>query len=338
LDTGIIVIAHGSRGDGADVEITLEEIINGIRPSLAPEAEIISATLQFNRPTLHQAVDSLADKGAKKIIIAPYFLFPGRHITEDIPEILEELKKQYPAVNFSVTDNLGLDDSLIELMTRRIIKAAPEISLSHNGNRGSAIEDESMQIIDGLVEFPHGLSAEEIKVAKRIIHASGDPGIMASVKFGNDAVESGIRAITGGCNIFTDVKMVMAGIDSRTCDTFKCTLACALNGGGETDTRYATRTAGAIARLDTRLNGAIVAVGNAPTALLALIDLIDHKEIKPALVVGMPVGFVQAKESKEELTKRSIPYITVTGTRGGSAMAAAAVNALLKIALDKKQN
>jgi precorrin-8X/cobalt-precorrin-8 methylmutase len=89
--------------------------------------------------------------------------------------------------------------------------------------------------------------------------------------------------------------------------------------------------------LGTRLNGAIVAIGNAPTALLALLDLVDHKEIKPALVVGMPVGFVQAKESKDELMKRNIPHITVVGSRGGSAMAVAVVNALLKIAVERKR-
>jgi precorrin-8X/cobalt-precorrin-8 methylmutase len=80
------------------------------------------------------------------------------------------------------------------------------------------------------------------------------------------------------------------------------------------------------------LSGAVIAIGNAPTALLALIDLIDTKEVNPALVVGMPVGFVQAKESKTELMKRDTPYISIAGTRGGSAMAAATVNALLKIA------
>jgi precorrin-8X/cobalt-precorrin-8 methylmutase len=84
--------------------------------------------------------------------------------------------------------------------------------------------------------------------------------------------------------------------------------------------------------LGKRLNGAIVAIGNAPTALLALLELIDSNGVKPALVVGMPVGFVQAKESKDELMKRDIPYITIVGTRGGSAMAVATVNALLKIA------
>jgi precorrin-8X/cobalt-precorrin-8 methylmutase len=86
-------------------------------------------------------------------------------------------------------------------------------------------------------------------------------------------------------------------------------------------------------RLRTTLNDAVVVIGNAPTALLALIDMVDHQEAKPAFVVGMPVGFVQAKEAKEALMKRDVPYITVVGTRGGSAMAVATMNALLKIAM-----
>ncbi|MFC1906982.1 precorrin-8X methylmutase, partial [Chloroflexota bacterium] len=93
--------------------------------------------------------------------------------------------------------------------------------------------------------------------------------------------------------------------------------------------------AAAMRNLGERLNGAIVAIGNAPTALLALLDLVDHKGIKPDLVVGMPVGFVKAKESKDELKKGNVPHITVVGTRGGSAMAVAAVNALLKIAVER---
>ena len=98
-----------------------------------------------------------------------------------------------------------------------------------------------------------------------------------------------------------------------------------------------TRAATAMHRLGKRLNGAIVVIGNAPTALLALLELIDNDRIKPALIVGMPVGFVQAKESKEELMRRDISYITVVGTRGGSAMAVATVNVLLKMAVERKR-
>jgi precorrin-8X/cobalt-precorrin-8 methylmutase len=125
--------------------------------------------------------------------------------------------------------------------------------------------------------------------------------------------------------------MLAAGINRHLAEACRCSIFCALdeNKGLNPDT---TRAAAAMRHLGKRLNGAIVAIGNAPTALLALLGLIDNNGVKPALVVGMPVGFVQAKESKDELMKRDIPHITIDGTRGGSALAVATVNALLKIA------
>jgi precorrin-8X/cobalt-precorrin-8 methylmutase len=91
-----------------------------------------------------------------------------------------------------------------------------------------------------------------------------------------------------------------------------------------------TRAETAIERLGAELNGCIVAIGNAPTALFALLDLVDQGAVQPALVAGIPVGFVGAAESKAELVKRNIPYITLTGSRGGSPLAAAAINALIR--------
>ena len=154
------------------------------------------------------------------------------------------------------------------------------------------------------------------------------------------AVSVGIAAIREGKPIFTDVRMVAVGINYHLTQEFGCSVHCALDEPGmmkQAQEEGVTRSAGAIRWLGRKLDGAIVVIGNAPTALLALLDLIDSGDVRPALVVGMPVGFVQAEESKAELTKRDVPYITVEGTRGGSAMAIATVNALLKLAQDKKK-
>ncbi|MFC1943838.1 precorrin-8X methylmutase, partial [Chloroflexota bacterium] len=171
-------------------------------------------------------------------------------------------------------------------------------------------------------------------VTKRVVHASGDPEVARLMKFSPSAISSGLSAMLKGSPIFTDVRMVTVGINTHLAESCGCSLSCAMDeaeGLKQVKREGVTRTAAAMRHLGTRLNGAVVAIGNAPTALQALLDLIDGGEIKPALVVGMPVGFVQAKESKEELMKRDVPYITVVGTRGGSAMAVATVNALLKI-------
>ena len=158
------------------------------------------------------------------------------------------------------------------------------------------------------------------------------------IKFGPSAISSGLGAIASSAAIFTDVRMVATGINKQLVKICGCSLSCVMdetNGMKQAKEENVTRTATAMRQLGNRFNGAIIAIGNAPTALLALLDLVDREEIRPALVVGMPVGFVQARESKDELIKRDIPHITVAGTRGGSALAAATVNALLKIAMER---
>jgi len=198
-----------------------------------------------------------------------------------------------------------------------------------------------MAIVEKLLPSLPNVSEEEKVVVKRLIHASGDLEIAHLIKFSSSAIPSGLSAIAAGSPIFTDVRMVACGINNHLIEMCGCSLSCAMDEAGELERpkgRSITRAAAAILNLGTRLNGSIVAIGNAPTALLALVDLIDGRGVKPALVVGMPVGFVQAKQAKEKLMKLDIPYITVVGTRGGSAMAVATVNALLKIAVERKRH
>jgi len=198
------------------------------------------------------------------------------------------------------------------------------------------IEARSLAIIDELLASI-SCTDRERQIIKRIVHATGDPGIAELVKFHPNAIDAGVATIRAGKPIFTDGRMTAVGINKRQiAQKFGCSIHCALD---EVDTlqqiekEKATRSATAISVIGPRLSGALVAIGNAPTALLELVNLIDNG-ISPSLVVGMPVGFIQAEESKVELTKRSIPYITIIGKRGGSAAAAAAVNALLRLALE----
>jgi precorrin-8X/cobalt-precorrin-8 methylmutase len=336
--TGVIILCHGSRGQQGTVAVpqALRRVTEGVKPLLPPGVEVIGAALQFNHPTLEETVESLAVRGVERIVIMPYFLFPGRHITEDIPQLVEKLKSSYPDKKFIVTKPLGFEEHFIVSVAKRIEEAAPELWPPAHLSLASpeSIERQSMEIAERLLPTLK-ISGEERLVIKRIIHASGDPQVAPWIKFSPSAIPSGLSAIAKGSPIFTDVQMVAAGINRHLAEACRCSVSCAMD---ETKGRKRdiTRAAAAIRHLGKRLNGAIVAIGNAPTALLALLDLIDHKEIRPALVVGMPVGFVQAKESKDELMKRDVPYVTVVGTRGGSAMAVATVNALLKIAVEKK--
>jgi len=333
--TGVIIICHGSRGERGIVEVaaTLRRVIEGVKPLLTPGVEVIGAALQFNHPNLEEAVESLAVQGVEQIVIMPYFLFPGRHITEHIPQLVEKFKGIYPGRQFIVAKPLGLEEHFIGSAAERIKEAAPELSPNaHLAPTSSEdIEQQSMEIVERFLPSSLNISEDERLIVKRIVHASGDPQVAPLIKFSPSAISRGLSAIAKGSPVFTDVRMAAAGINRHLAEAHGCSISCAMD---ETEGRKpnTTHAAAAIHHLGTKLNGAVVAIGNAPTALLALLELIDNDGIKPALVVGMPVGFVQAKESKDELMKRDVPYITITGTRGGSAMAVATVNALLKIA------
>ena len=329
--TGVVILCHGSRGERGALEVseTLKRLTEGVKPLLSPGVEVIGAALQFNHPSLEKAVESLAGWGVERIVIMPYFLFSGRHITEHIPKLMERLESQYPEVQFIVANTLGNDELLLTRVAKRIEEVAPELTSPQD------IERRSMEIVGKILPPSLKISTDERLIVKHIVHAGGDPQLASLVRFSPGAVSSGLSAIARGSSIFTDVRMVAAGINRHLAESCGCPVACALD-EAEGLKPNTTRAAAAMRHLGTRLNGAIVAIGNAPTALLALLDLIDHKEIRPALIVGVPVGFVQAKESKDELMKRDIPYITIAGTRGGSALAVATVNTLLKMAGEGK--
>jgi precorrin-8X/cobalt-precorrin-8 methylmutase len=177
-------------------------------------------------------------------------------------------------------------------------------------------------------------SSEEERVAVRIIHACGIVEAAADIAFSPDAVAAGIAALEAGAPILCDAKMVSNGVtrarlprDNAVICTLDAPTVPALAAAQRT-----TRTAAAMELWRDRMGGAVVAIGNAPTALFRLLEMLDEGVPKPACVIGMPVGFVGAAESKDALAAdpRGVPFLIVRGRMGGSAMAAAAVNALAR--------
>jgi precorrin-8X/cobalt-precorrin-8 methylmutase len=337
---GLIILCHGSRGQKAadDLPATMQGIVTGVTALLPRSVTVSWAALQFNKPTLEEAVASIVANGATSILIIPYFLFSGRHIEKDIPEIIQTLSDCYPGITFAMARTLGDSEQFIPQLVDRIREVTPELWLEiPSSHPPEAIENQSMEIIDSLLPSNLSLTDEDRSVVKRIIHACGDPQIINLLRFSPEAIASGIKAIKNGSPIFTDVHMVAVGINSRAARACRCSVTCALDELAK-QVKGETRTATAIKSLGQKLNGAIIAIGNAPTALLALLDLVKNHKVRPGLVIGMPVGFVQAAESKELLSISTVPFITIAGTRGGSAMAAAAVNALLKLAAGKDSN
>ncbi len=180
-------------------------------------------------------------------------------------------------------------------------------------------------------------SPEERHVLRRIVHATGDPQLALQVRFKPEAIERGIAALQQSTAIFTDVHMVAAGCNKRWCDALGCSIHVLIAQEGlEVAAKSAqiTRSAAAVLKALPLLGDTIVVIGNAPTALLALLDALDEGRCEPpALILGMPVGFIATPEAKNALWERAYPAIIVEGTRGGSPVAAATLNALFSLAL-----
>ena len=197
------------------------------------------------------------------------------------------------------------------------------------------IDRESLTMVQAALPAGLGLNPQEHYILCRLVRAEGDPAIAPAVRFSPDAVAHGLAALSGGAAVVADVRMVEMGISKALLARRGVATRCLIDVpevAARAQREKTTRSVSAIRELTPHLDGAIVAVGNAPTALLALLDLVDAGAATPALIVGMPVGFVACAESKEELVKRAIPYITILGRRGGSSAAAAAINALLELA------
>jgi precorrin-8X/cobalt-precorrin-8 methylmutase len=201
---------------------------------------------------------------------------------------------------------------------------------------GTAIYERSFAIIRAEADLSR-FAADEADVAVRMIHACGLVEAAQHIVFGGNAVKAGRIALKAGAPILCDAEMVAHGI-TRARLPSRNDVICTLNDprvAEIADRHGTTRSAAALDLWGDRLAGAVVAIGNAPTALFHLLDMLDAGAPKPAVIIGIPVGFVGAAESKEALAAKSrgVPFIIVRGRMGGSAMTAAAVNALARAGL-----
>ena len=201
--------------------------------------------------------------------------------------------------------------------------------------KGQSIEDESMQIIENEIGN-HPYDEQEWPIVRRVIHSTADFDFARDNKiiFHKDAVKNGLDALKNGCSIVVDVNGIVGLLNKQNPKDFGNDVICNIS---EPSLMEAAKKEGKTrAQMSMRItkeaiNGGIVVVGNAPTALLEIMEMIREGITKPALVIGIPVGFVSAVESKAELAKMDIPFITNQGRKGGSPCAAAIVNALYKL-------
>jgi precorrin-8X/cobalt-precorrin-8 methylmutase len=197
-----------------------------------------------------------------------------------------------------------------------------------------AIEEKSLGFVGKLLaEEP--FCPEEKFVLARIIHATGDPGFRELFECHPEFVFRAVEALKAGAAVIADVKMVAAGINRRLLKRLGGRVRCAISSAvvvAEAQDKGCTRAMAAMDHLAPLMEGSLVAIGNAPTALFRVLELYRDGRASPAAVVGVPVGFVGAAETKEALRASRLPYLTVKGSKGGSSVAAAAVNALLRLA------
>lgn len=193
------------------------------------------------------------------------------------------------------------------------------------------IEDRSFAIIDAEAPEPRPYSGRLWHIARRMAHTVGDVDIVHQAVLTEAAVDAGLAALRRGCTIYTDTEMARCGMVARRLEPLGVNSRCLLAEPGVAELAAAqgcTRSRAGILTATQHLAGNIIAIGNAPTALLALLEALDAGAAPPALIIGLPVGFVNAAESKELLCRSPYTHLSLRGRKGGSPLAAAVINAL----------
>ncbi|MCH8914253.1 MAG: precorrin-8X methylmutase [Thaumarchaeota archaeon] len=202
--------------------------------------------------------------------------------------------------------------------------------------KGQSIEDASMQMIEDEIGT-HQYNEKQWPIVRRVIHSTADFDFAGKNKiiFHKDAIDSSMNALRNGCSIVVDVNGVIGGLNKQNPKDFGNNIICNISNPeimelakkeGKTRSQVSMRAA------ISDINGGVVAIGNAPTALIEVIRMVKEGIVKPALIIGIPVGFICAAESKEELSKlEEVPFITNIGRKGGSSSASAIINAIFKL-------
>lgn len=202
-----------------------------------------------------------------------------------------------------------------------------------------AIENGSMAIIESEMKAPGALTPEVLKVVKRVIHTTADFEYEDLIRFGHEPIKAMKKALRSGCKIYTDTNMIAVGVNRRHLKHFGCEIVNYVHDEDVWKKSVAegvTRSMVAMEKAFSDDDIQIYLIGNAPTALLKLLELSDQHGKKPAVIVGVPVGFVGAAESKEALMMTDHSYMAIQGRKGGSPVAAAMVNAVLKMLMEEE--
>lgn len=339
MKESILLLGHGSPKKDANKLDHMAVMLHTMLHAGCKEDCVKVAYLQFAEPGIMDTIKDSVSRGAKKVVLHPFFLSAGLHVTRDIPEMIDEARGLYPDVEFIYTEPLGTHEKLAHIVMERI-SAAEQLAPAD-------IEKRSFDILSAEADLS-GIPFDRLPIVQRVIHATADFDFKNTLTFHPDAVAQGLAAIKAGKNILTDVEMVKTGINKKWLSQWGGSVICRIqsteDGAQSTDKR--TRAEIGIEKaLRENNNIGIIAIGNAPTALIKTIDLLTNSEPpigsfegrlrtrnSELLVIGVPVGFVKAVESKALLAVQQFPFITALGRKGGTPVAVAIVNALLKMA------
>jgi precorrin-8X/cobalt-precorrin-8 methylmutase len=343
----IILIGHGSpKKDANNIDLVGKLLHSKIHAGCGDDC-VKAAYLQFADPDIMGAITECVRGGAERIILHPYFLYSGMHVTKDIPAVIREAEAMYPGVEFIYTEPLGVHEKLVQIVMERIEKSmngkssfsGPPFAERPSKEKQHPIEKRSFEIISEEIDLSD-VPPERLPLIKRVIHSTADFEFKKTLLFHPDAIRVGIDAIRSGKDILTDIEMVRAGINKRLLRRWGGKVICRISDeevvriSGETGK---TRAEAAMEKGITE-NVGIIAIGNAPTALLKVVEMINNTHHPSpvahhnVLVIGVPVGFVEAIESKTVLAMQKVPFITNLSRKGGTPVAVAIVNALLIMA------
>lgn len=333
----VLLIGHGSSDrDAHDAFVHNAETL---RPRYR---NVGHSFLELDSPNIEQGIMQAVAKKPQVLLMMPYFLHKGAHIKRDVVNDVSAALEKAQFHDAHMARHLGVDDRLVNLVIERAKEAengrAQDTSFGTARGRSMTerafdIEKRSFEIIDSEVG-PHGYDAMQWPIVRRVIHATADFDFAGKgrILFHRQAIESAFSAIRNRCAIVTDVDMVLAAINKKSLADLGLRTACYISDAGVAEDAKKlgkTRSEMAMRRAAREMDGGIVVIGNAPTALYEVIAMVKEGAARPALVIGIPVGFVSAPESKEELAKTDIPYITNVGRKGGSPAASSIVNAML---------
>ncbi len=267
MDESIILIGHGSpRKDANNLELMVTMLHSMIHPGCSDEC-VTSSYLQFAEPDIMTTIRGLVKGGSKRIILHPFFLNAGMHVTKDIPELIKEAVELFPAVEFIYTEPLGIHEKLAQIVMERIGAVTPLAP--------EEIERRSFEILSEEADL-NSVPAEQLPIVQRVIHATADFEFKKTLVFHPGAIATGIRAIREGKDILADVEMVRTGINKRLLERWGGKVVCSI--AEEDVVRLSKETGRTRAEIAIEKgigeNVGIIAIGNAPTALLRVMELL----------------------------------------------------------------